>query len=1065
MNNYFLKANMMLGKNKAGLLRNLSLIVLLAMISYMGWSQDTIQVKGRVFSNLNEPLAGISVSVAGSFELPVVTGETGEFTVLSTAENDWLIFSSTGDYKMKRVYLNGRQQLDVYLTPVDIPSGDDQVAIMSRPLLKRNIAAAFSSVNVKELTYVAPVTIDHYLQGQAAGVTVVNNSGQPASGSFINIRGINSLNTSNQPLYLIDGVPVLATGVFSSNVHGYSFNPLMELNPLDVSSVTILKDPAVTASYGSKGSNGLILIETLDPSVTATVIEFDLRTGISLAPDNKIKQLDALQHKALMNEVLYSSGMLEEDIIEWYPSLYYDLEDPGYIDYQHNTVWQDEIFTNAISTNVNVNVKGGDEIATYGLSVGLINQDGIIKETGYNSYNLRFVSRLNVFRWLKMNANVSLNYNNSRLKDAATSEQTSPILTALGKSPLLNPFQYDDDGQEISAVAEVDNIGVSNPVAVINRFEAKNTNASFIYSMGLNAEINSKTSVVSRFNFTYNTMKEHLFLPNHGMEHYYNNEAYNVSKAATDKLTGFYNNTYLNYNLSLGQDHVLSSMTGFQLQTNTFEYDWGLTKNSHSSDEYKTLQYGQDNLREIGGQNRAWNWFSMYENLFYTYKDKYMVTASVSFDGSSRIGDEAANTIKIGGQPFGLFYSAGIAWRLSSESFLKNKAWLEDLKWRLSYGKTGNDDIGESSASNYYKAIRFRETDGLYPAAVTNEKLTYESVTQVNTGLDIALWGGRVAASIDVYQSQTKNMLIYSPVDLYLGYEYRFENSGKMKNSGLEFTIFSRLKESGDFKWDIRANFSTVTNEVVDIMGSKIVTELEGAEIVNMEGQPANSFYGYVFKGVFANDEEAATANLINNRGFTFGAGDAIFADLSGPDGLPDGVINEHDKTTIGSSLPNFTGALFNTFYYKRFSLNIALQFVSGNDVFNYVRYRNERMTGLENQSANVLNRWQYEGQTTDVPRALWEDPMGNSAFSTRWIEDGSYIKLRNISLSYRIPEEFLVFKNAEFYISANNVLTLTNYLGYDPEFSYSYMHMHQGIDYGLTPHTRQFLVGIKVGL
>lgn len=1054
------------GINKSSFLkRGILLAAVMVMISFTGWAQDTTMVKGRVFSNVNKPLADISVSIAGSFELPVITNEAGEFTVISASPSDWLIFSSTGDYKMKRINLNGRSQLVVYLTPIDMPSGDDMVMIMSRPLMKRNIAASFSSIDARGIAHSAPVTVDQFIQGRAAGVNVVHNSGQPASGSYINIRGINSINTNNQPLYLIDGVPVTATNIFVSNVAGNSFNPLMELNPYDVSKITVLKDPAVTAAFGSRGSNGIIMIETLDPSVTATVIEFNLSTGISLAPSNTITQLNAEQHKTLMNEVLYSSGMFEEDIIQWYPSLYYDLDDPGYIDYQHNTFWQDEIFRNSVSTNINVNVKGGDEIATYGLSVGLTDNGGIIKETDFNTYNLRFVSRLNVFRWLKMNANVALNYNRMNIRDAATSEQTSPILASLAKSPLLNPYQYDESGQEISAITEVDEIGVSNPVAIIDGYEAKNTNASFVYSMGLDAEINSRMTLISRFNLTYNTLKEHIFMPNHGMEHYYENEAWNVSKAATDKLTSFYNNTYLNANRTLGEHHMISSMTGFQISTNNFEYDWGLTKNAHVSDEYKTLQYGTDNLREIGGQNRIWNWFSLYENLSYTYKDKYMAIANVSFDGSSRIGDEALNTIKLGGQPFGLFYSAGVAWRLSSESFLKNKSWLEELKWRLSYGKTGNDDIGESSASSYFKSIRFRETVGLYPASITNKELTYENVTQINTGIDIALWGGRVSATVDVYQSQTKNMLIFSPVEEYLGYKYRLENSGKMKNRGFEVVLFARIKESGDFKWDFSANVSGVSNEVVDILGSKVITELQGAEIVNMEGQPANSFYGYIYKGVFARDEDATAADLTNDRGFQFGAGDAIYADLSGPAGQPDGIIDNYDKTTIGSSLPALTGGVNNTFIYKRFSLSVTLQFVSGNDIFNYVRFKNEQMTGLENQSAHVLSRWQYEGQVTDVPRALWEDPMGNSAFSSRWIEDGSYIKLRNVSLSYRIPEEFLVFKNAEFYISANNLLTLTKYLGYDPEFSYSYMQMHQGIDYGLSPHARQFLVGIKVGL
>jgi hypothetical protein len=308
-------------------------------------------------------------------------------------------------------------------------------------------------------------------------------------------------------------------------------------------------------------------------------------------------------------------------------------------------------------------------------------------------------------------------------------------------------------------------------------------------------------------------------------------------------------------------------------------------------------------------------------------------------------------------------------------------------------------------------------------------------------------------------------MLIYSPVDPYLGFDFRMENSGQMQNTGFEVSIYTRIKESGNFKWDIQANISGIKNEVVDIKGSKLITEIQGAELVNMEGSPANSFYGYIFKGVYSTAGEAVAANLVNEKGFAYGSGDAIYADLSGPAGTPDGMINDYDKTSIGNPLPDLFGGLINTFYYKRFSLSAAIQFVSGNEIFNYVRYKNEQMTGLENQSANVLNRWQFEGQVTDVPRALWEDPMGNSALSTRWIEDGSYVRLRNITLSYKIDEEFLKFKNAEFYLSANNLVTLTKYLGYDPEFSYSYMQIHQGVDYGMTPQARQFILGIKVGL
>jgi hypothetical protein len=307
--------------------------------------------------------------------------------------------------------------------------------------------------------------------------------------------------------------------------------------------------------------------------------------------------------------------------------------------------------------------------------------------------------------------------------------------------------------------------------------------------------------------------------------------------------------------------------------------------------------------------------------------------------------------------------------------------------------------------------------------------------------------------------------LIYAPIEAYFGFNYRPENGGKMKNTGTDLSVLIRLIDKPNFKWDLQASYSYVKNEITEIKGGKLVVPVQGAEIVNMPGEQANSFYGYIYEGVYQTAQDASSAGLVNNRYKAYQAGDAKFKDISGPAGTPDGVINDYDKTVIGSSNPNQFGGLSNTFTYKRWALNAFVQFVKGNEVFNYVRYRNESMTGLENQSTRVLDRWTYDGQQTEIPRAMYNDPIGNSDFSTRWIEDGSYLRLKNVSVSYTIPGEFLVFKNAQFYVSGTNLLTVSNYLGYDPEFAFSSNPIVQGIDYGLTPQVRQFVFGVKLGL
>lgn len=1028
-------------------------------------AQDSILVRGKIVNASNEPLPNVSVSIEGSFDLPAVTDHEGRFEVKAGSGNAWLIIAPPSGYNNKREYLNNRQDLVIYLTPTDLVSGSDQLNILANAILRKDVISAYSSLNTHDIHKSAALSVDQYMQGRTPGVHVTNRSGHPSSGAVTLIRGANSLSTSNQPLYIIDGIIMTPPGTFGSNLEGYSYNPLMGVNVLDISKTTIIKDPAITAAYGSKASNGLVVIETLDPSATQTTIELDVRSGVSLAPSNFIPQLNASQHKTLATEVLFSSGMFSERVRELYPNLYLELTDQRFIEYQHDTDWQKEVFNNSMFSNVNLHVKGGDEIARYGLSFGYMDYDGIIKETGYQGYNLRFVSLLNIFTWLRMNASVSLNYNTSNLKESAVVGETSPILSALHKSPMLNPYKYDLEGNRLTLLADVDELGVSNPLSVIQNYSAANSNYYFISTIGLDATVNKYWRINSAFGLTYNILKEQIFMPNLGMEHYYNDEAYNVAKASNNSITAFNNNTYAHYDRKFGNDHVLTSTTGVNIMSNNFEFDWGLTKNAHENDQYRMLQDGTANLREIGGENRKWTWLSFYENLRYVYKDRYLATVSLSFDGSSRVGDNAANTIKAGGVPFGLFYSGGLGWRISSESFLKETAWLEELKIRVSAGQTGNDDIGESNATRYYNAIKFRETVGLYPATVANEELTYERVMQLNAGLDLGLWGNRFTLSLDVFQSTTNDMLIYTPLEAYFGYGFRPENGGQLVNKGWETSTFARLVNGRNFKWDVQANVSGIQNEITEIKGDKLVVDVPGGQIVNMTGAAANSFYGYIFEGVYSTTEEAQASGLRNNRNFPYGAGDARFKDISGPNGSPDGIINEFDKTSIGNALPEYFGGLNNSFTYKRWNLSAFLQFVSGNEVFNYVRFKNEEMTGLANQSANVLNRWQYEGHQTDVPRALWNDPIGNSDFSTRWIEDGSYLRIKNVSLSYTVPNEFLAFRNAQFYITANNIFTFSRYLGYDPEFGYSQQQVNQGIDYGLTPQPRQFIVGIKLGL
>ncbi|MFA9388207.1 MAG: SusC/RagA family TonB-linked outer membrane protein [Prolixibacteraceae bacterium] len=1028
-------------------------------------SSDSILISGTIVSPEYHPVANVSVSVEGSRELPAFTNEAGEFSVKILSGNEWLIIAPAADYKRKRLFIGGRSSLTIVVTPIGISSGEDELVLLSQSVKMKNMSSAYTDLDLSNINNIISPSIDRYMQGRIAGLHVINQSGTPGAGSVSFLRGVNSLNASTQPLYIVDGIIMESQGLFGSVIDGYSYNPLLSINPFDISNATVLKDAVYAAAYGSKASNGLVMITTLDPSATETSFDIDFRTGISLKPERYISQLNAMQHKTLANELSYTAGVLEEDLYEILPNLFLEPDDERYIDYQHDTDWQQTIFDNAIFNNFNIKVKGGDEIARYGLSFGYYNNNGILKNTSYDGYNLRFVSLVNIYTWLRMNASVSFNTSNSSLKESARVKETSPILTSLAKSPLLYPYQYDTDGRETTMLSEVDEMGVSNPLATIQNFEANNKNYHIITSLGFEIDLPKEFLFRTNFGITYNALKEKLFMPNRGMELYYNNEAHNVAKASTNTFNGFSNNSMLVYNKKLGSNHVFNSTTGVNVMSNKFQYDYGIAKNAHENDEYRMLNDGIDNLREIGGQNRNWNWLSLYEKVSYTYQDKYLATAIVSLDGSSRVGKNAANTLNVFGNPFGVFYSTGLGWRVSNEAFLHDASWLEELKLRISLGRLGNDDIGESNSTNYYKTVKYRETTGVFPATIPNPELSYETIDQLNAGLDLALFGNRLRLNFDLFKSTTTNMLIYKPLEPYFGYAYRPENGGKMENKGWDAYAFIRIVNGHKFKWDIEANLSKAQNQILEIENDIFVTDLNSYSVANKVGSPANSFYGYTFKGVYATTGDAQEAGLVNAKGVAYKAGNSIYEDISGPDGVPDHMINDYDKTTIGSMLPDLIGGITNTFTYGNFSVSAFVNFVSGNEVFNYLRYKNESMVDFANQSTDVLNRWQYEGQITNVPAAMWGDPIGNSAFSTRWIEDGSYLRLKNVSISYKIPREFLAFKYAEFYISASNVITFSNYLGYDPEFAYSYNLMDQGIDYGQSPNPRQFLIGIKIGL
>lgn len=1042
-------------------IKNTILLLILIGISIFGNGQDTITITGLIKGIGNKGIPDVTISAEGLISKPVVTDTSGSFSIQVYSRNSILILIPPEPYKSQYVYLSGRNNIEVKLSTKDLTDTRDDAIHFFGFLPKRDFISASSTLDSKKKYHRPEQSVDEYFNGEVAGIWGIGRSGIPGSGSVNYIRGIHSMNANTQPLYIIDGLPLEVHGTMESLIDGFSYNPLIGLNPADITDLTIIKDNANAPLYGVRGSNGIVLIETLKPTEVQTLIDVSFKTGMSTAPD-QLPQLNSDQYRTYAKEVLMTSGIEEELHPQIFPGLYVSETDPNSYKYNNNTNWQNEVFQNAALYDVYMRILGGDAIARYGLSIGYQNNKGIIKETDFNRFSVRFVGSFNMFKWLECNVSSNLTSSSSNLKESARIYQTSPVLAGLQKNPLMIPYKFDKDGNQLTVREEIDELGVSNPLSVIEGFEALNQNYRFLTTFRFTAEINDYLTINSLIGLNFNSLSENMFMPRLGMESYYNTEAYNVTKSLTNSLFSFANDNYINYKQKFGNSHSLRGNAGFRINTNKFQSDWGIGKNSHENDEYKSLQNGTSILRELGGSNGNWNRLSFYGNVDYALMEKYGINLSTSIENSTRIGPEADNVFFIDDVPFGFFYGAGLYWRISNESILRDLNWMDDLKLRLSYGKSGNDDIGNFDAFNYFYIVHYRNTTGMVPGPMSDEMLSFEEYYHLNAGLDFAVWGGRFSLSADIFRNRTENMLVNKLQYFYMGQSHIPINNGTIENKGWEAQAFTRIVQKSKFSLDLGFNISHFENSVLEIANDVLITPFLGGEYISAVGENMLSFYGYRYEGVNASTPEVP---LLNEDGLTFGAGDAIFSDLSGPDGEPDGVIDNYDKTIIGSPVPDFTGGISMAIRYGGFKLDFMFQGVYGNEVFNYLRSQNESMTGLENQSTAVLNRWEYEGHVTNMPRALWEDPMKNSAFSSRWIEDGSYMRLKNVTLSYKIPDRFLVFRNAEFFISGTNLITFSSYLGYDPEFAFSFHTMEQGIDYGLTPYTRTFLIGFKLGL
>ncbi len=1022
-------------------------------------SQTNKAVTGTITDIVTKKGAtGITVAVTGFSA--AITDDNGNFTVKVPSYNATLLVSGEG-YQTREIALKGRTKITLALNDQSLTSLSEPLVTPLGSVSRKNTTAAISKYEYNSAWNQPMQITDASLQGRIAGLNAVRRSGTPGAGANLFLRGFTSLFATNKPLVIVDGV------LFDANDYGKSIiannytDPLTLIDVKDIDNVTVVKD--ASSIYGTKGANGAILITTTRAQQQATKIDVGVYQGYNFAPQ-RLPVMGAGDYRTYLSEILQSKGLSSQQIAAQ-PYMNDDPANPNYARYHYNTDWQRKVMDNSMSRNIYLKVTGGDNIATYGLTVGVLKDEGIINQTDLTRYNTRFNAEFNFSRKLTGTANLSFSYAEQNLKDQGISPKTNPLYLALTKAPFLNDKDVNDKGIESPNLSDKDTLGISNPSVIINTMQAYNKYYRFFGSFGLRYDISRNFTASTIVGITFDKVRENVFVPRKGVADDTLSNAVADSRLGSQvkRLFTVYNDTRLSYNHTFSRIHKLSANLGLRYQKNDAEQDFTLGFNS-ATDELVSVQNGVTGLRQVGGNTGEWNWMNGYFNTDYGYMNKLFLSFNMAVDGSSRFGKQGKGGLGINGNRFAIMPSIGAAWLISSENFMANSH-IDLLKLRATYSITGNDDIGNYTARQTYISQNLLGVQGLVRGGIANTALQWETVKKMNLGLDLSIFNERLSLSVDAYRNNTSNMLVYETLPSTTGFTTVITNSGSMQTRGIDVQLNARIINGRNFKWDAGINAGTYKNEIGEIPGNTFTTDFAGATFLTKKGEAANLFYGYKTNGVFASDAEAAAAGLGKKNAdgsiSMFKGGDVRFIDVNG-----DKIINDADRQVIGDPNPDLTGGFSNRFTYKRFSLNVLFTFSKGNDVYNYLRNRLEAVSTTENQLLSVNNRWRFNGQVTNTPKATFGDPMGNSRFSDRWIEDGSYLRLRNISLSYNVPiRDGGFLKSATIYVNGNNLFTVTKYLGYDPEFSANPSIFAQGIDTGLDPIYRNVMAGVRIGL
>lgn len=990
-------------------------ITLLASGAALCQPAPSVPVSGQVTGPDGAPLAGVTIHEKGS-QRGTLTDENGRFALEVSSPGAVLEVSYLG-YSSREVAAGQAAHI---VLEAGTRLLDSLVVVGYGTQKKGDVTGAIASISGEDIASVPVADAGQAIEGKAAGIQVVS-SGNPGSNVTIRVRGLGTINNSD-PLVVIDGVP---TDV-----------PLNMLNPDDIASVAVLKDASAAAIYGSRGANGVVMITTRKGGGAGRVT-FNAYAGVQRAA-SLVKMLNAREFAMLNNEMLQNNNQ----------PVYQGYADPDALG--AGTDWMDLMFRSAPMQHYSLSYSGGGDKSSYYVSASYLNQQGIVIHTAYKRYTVQFNANDRVLRWLTFGNHLTLSHDE---KPSGAYD----IRSAMAANPAL-PL-YNDDGIYAGPEGQAQWVGdVTNPVAkatlVENNTKGYNILGSLFAEATLYKGLTFRTAGGLQAQFwdsrTWSPAYDYAPIPQPSS---YLSEQYNKN------LTLNWDN-YLTYKTSFAGTQHLTVVAGTNAQSSRYDYISG-NITGFASTETRQLTNGSTQAG-VDGSASEWSIASYYARLTYDYGGRYLLTATVRRDGSSRFGEN---------HKWGTFPSASLAWRISEEPFFRPVHFVDHLKLRVGYGVTGNQQISNYSfASTLSSAVYVFNNHTVaaeLPLMMANPDVQWESVSQANIGLDLSVLDQRLSMTVDAYLKHTSKMLVPMPVPIPTGYSdivVPYINTGKVENKGIEISASSR-NLTGAVKWTTDVNVSFNKNKLKALydqtplyIGSAI--GLNGTVATNRVGYPINAFYGYVMQGIFQSDDEVAGAAVQVPGADSYNrtsAGDVRFRDLNN-----DGVINDGDRTIIGSPNPLVIYGMTNSFSYRGFDASIFLQGVQGNDILNANNVFQQSMSVAQNQTTAVLGRWEGAGTSDKIPRAIFNDPNQNARISSRFLEDGSYLRIKNITLGYTLPS-LLVSRyrihQIRCYASVENLITFTRYSGIDPEVPAS------GVDYSVYPVTRTVSAGINITL